>query len=134
MIIRPTITKLTQMSRRHTSTGLYPLTKGLGQEICKVFTEHYDIYVLCYLFLSFREHEDQAEGTDLNPFFRSVGGTQVKRSDWVWRLIWQNSPSRCEIFNIFADLPHQQFSNIKTKRILGFAPQDNFERMWHKKD
>jgi hypothetical protein len=107
------------------------LTKGLGQEICKVFTEHYDIYVLCYLFLSFREHEDPAEGTDLNPFsvsWRDAGeafrlGLEIDLEDL---------PSRCEIFNIFADLPHQQFSNVKTKRILGFAPQDNFERMWHK--
>ena len=116
----------------HTSIGLYPLTKGLGQEICKVFTEHYDIYVLCYLFLSFQDLNYDREGTDLNPFsvsWRDAGeafrlGLEIN---------FEKLPSKCEIFNIFADLPHQQFSNTKTKRILGFQPKDNFEWMWHKK-
>ena len=116
----------------HTSTGLYPLTKGLGQEICKVFTEHYDIYVLCYLFLSFQNLDYDRKGTDLNPFsvsWRDAGdafrlGLEIDLEEL---------PSKCEIFNIFADLPHQQFSNAKTKRILGFQPKDNFEWMWHKK-
>ena len=53
--------------------------------------------------------------------FLSVGGMQAKPSDWVLEINLEDLPSRCEIFNIFADLPHQQFSNVKTKRILGFA-------------
>ena len=35
----------------HPSTNLYALSKGLGQEICKVFTENYAVYVLCFLIL-----------------------------------------------------------------------------------
>jgi len=116
----------------HPGTLLYALTKGLGQEICKVFTENYDIYVLCYLFLSFRRHDDQSKATDLQPFTVSW-----RDAAEVFRLGLEvdlaQLPSRCEIFNIFANLPHQKFSNEKTKRILGFAPQDNFEQMWHKK-
>lgn len=116
----------------HTSTGLYPLTKGLGQEICKVFTEHYDIYVLCYLFLSFQDLNYDREGTDLNPF--SVSWRDAGEAFRLGLEIdFEKLPSKCEIFNIFADLPHQQFSNTKTKRILGFQPKDNFEWMWHKK-
>lgn len=116
----------------HTSTGLYPITKGLGQEICKIFTEHYDIYVLCYLFLSFRNHDDAGEGTDLNPF--SVTWRDAAEAFRLGlELDLAKLPSRCEVFNIFADLPHQRFSNDKAKRILGFAPKDNFEKMWHKK-
>jgi nucleoside-diphosphate-sugar epimerase len=115
----------------HPSTGLYPITKGLGQEVCKVFTEHYDIYVMTYLFLSFRENDDAAEGTDLNPF--SVTWRDAAEAFRCGLEIpLEELPSRCEIFNIFADLPHQRFSNEKAKRILGFAPKDNFERMWHK--
>lgn len=115
----------------HTSTGLYPITKGLGQEICKVFTEHYDIYVLCYLFLSFQNLDYDRKGTDLNPFsvsWRDAG----KAFQLGLEIDLEELPSKCEIFNIFADLPHQQFSNAKTKRILGFQPKDNFEWMWHK--
>ncbi|MDE0298333.1 MAG: NAD(P)-dependent oxidoreductase [Candidatus Poribacteria bacterium] len=116
----------------HTGTLLYALTKGLGQEVCKVFTENYDIYLLCYLFLSFREHTDESEGTDLNPFTVSWrDAADAFRLGLEINL--DELPSRCEVFNIFADLPHQMFRNEKAKRILGFAPEDNFERMWHKK-
>ncbi len=116
----------------HTGTLLYALTKGLGQEICKVFTENYNIYLLCYLFLSFREHTDESEGTDLNPFTVSWrDAADAFRLGLEINL--DELPSRCEVFNIFADLPHQMFRNEKSKRILGFAPKDNFERMWHKK-
>ena len=116
----------------HTGTLLYALTKGLGQEICKVFTENYDIYLLCYLFLSFREHTDESEGTDLNPF--TVSWRDAADAFRLGLEINLDAlPSRCEVFNIFADLPHQMFRNEKAKRILGFVPRDNFERMWHKK-
>ncbi|MCZ6634697.1 MAG: NAD-dependent epimerase/dehydratase family protein, partial [bacterium] len=40
----------------HPGTGLYALSKGLGQETCRVFTEHHDLHVLCLLFYNFREH------------------------------------------------------------------------------
>ena len=116
----------------HPGTLLYALTKGLGQEICKVFTENYDIYVLCYLFLNFRDHNDESEGTDLEPF--TVSWRDAAEAFRLGLEVDLSAlPSRCEIFNIFADLPHQKFSNEKTKQILGFAPEDNFERMWHKK-
>lgn len=116
----------------HTGTLLYALTKGLGQEICKVFTENHNIYLLCYLFLSFREHTDESEGSDLNPFTVSWrDAADAFRLGLEINL--DELPSRCEVFNIFADLPHQMFRNEKAKRILGFAPRDNFERMWHKK-
>lgn len=113
-------------------TGLYPITKGLGQEICKVFTEHYDIYVLCYLFYNFRPDDDPAEGTDLTPF--SVSWRDAGEAFRLGLEIDLDTlPSRCEVFSIFTDLPHQRFTNDKAKRILGFAPRDRFERIWHKK-
>ena len=116
----------------HPGTGLYSLTKGLGQEICKVFTENYDIYVLCYLFLNFRDHDAASEGIDLNPFSVSWRDAAEAFRPGL-EIDLAKLPSRCEVFNIFTDLPHQQFSNEKTKRILGFAPKDNFEKIWHKK-
>ena len=117
----------------HPGTLLYALTKGLGQEICKVFTENYnEIYLLCYLFLSFRDHNDDSEGTDLNPFSVSWGDA-AEALRLGLEIDLSALPSRCETFNIFADLPHQKFSNEKAKRILGFVPRDNFDRMWHKR-
>ncbi|MCB0085830.1 MAG: NAD(P)-dependent oxidoreductase, partial [Caldilineaceae bacterium] len=34
-------------------TNLYALTKGLGQEICRVFSTEHDVYVQTYLFYNF---------------------------------------------------------------------------------
>jgi nucleoside-diphosphate-sugar epimerase len=114
------------------STGLYPITKALGQEICRIFTENYDIYVLCYLFLNFRNHDEKDEGTDLNPF--TVSWRDAAEAFRLGLEIpLEKLPSRCEAFNIFTNLPHQQFTNEKARRILGFEPKDNFEKMWHKK-
>ena len=41
-------------------------------------------------------------------------------------------PSRCEIFLVFPDLPHQKFDNEKVKRILGWEAQDRLEEFWRK--
>ncbi len=116
----------------HPGTLLYSLSKGLGQEICRVFTENYKIYVLCFLFLAFHAHDVEGEGTDIHSF--SVSWQDAAE---VFRLGLDidlaKLPSRCEIFNILANLPHHQFSNEKAKRILGFTPRDNFEKRWHKK-
>ena len=50
-------------------TNVYALTKSLGQEVCRVFTENHDVYVLTLLFYHFREHNDlSAEGQDIKPF------------------------------------------------------------------
>ena len=115
----------------HPGTYLYALSKGVGQEICKVFTENYDVHVLTYLFYEFRHHDDPA-----------------RRGDHPFAISWRDAaeairlglsvdlatlPSRCEVFNIHADLPHQRFSNEKNKRLLGFTPQDRLEAMWRKR-
>ncbi len=39
----------------HPGTGLYPLTKSLGQEICRTFSLAHDVYVQDYLFYSFKD-------------------------------------------------------------------------------
>ncbi|MYB76564.1 MAG: NAD(P)-dependent oxidoreductase [Chloroflexi bacterium] len=115
----------------HPSTNPYALSKGVGQEICKVFTENHDVHVLTYLFYEFRDHN--------NP---------TLRGDHPFAISWRDAaeairlglevdlatlPSRCEAFNIHADLPHQRFSNEKNKRLLGFTPQDRLEAMWQRR-
>ena len=44
----------------------------------------------------------------------------------------QRLPSKCEAFNIFADIPHQRFSNEKAKRVLGWQPEHQLEQFWRK--
>ncbi len=115
----------------HPSTNLYALSKGLGQEICKVFTENYDVHVLCFLFFSFRDHDAPEPGGN-HPFAITWrDAAQAIRLGLTVDLA--ALPSRCEVFNILADLPHQKFSSAKNKRILGFTPQDLLEDTWRRR-
>ncbi len=118
----------------HSGTNLYALTKSVGQEICRVFTENYDVYVMSFLFYNFRDPNNPDEtkpGTDLTPFivsWRDAGqafylGLEIDLNDL---------PSKNETFYISTDIPHSKFSNSKAKRILGFSPKDRFEQVWHK--
>jgi hypothetical protein len=114
-------------------THLYGLSKSLGQEICRVFTEHHDIYVQEYLFYSFREIEKITRGTDATPFSISWGDAGE-----VFRLGLEidlaRLPSRCEIFFVFADMPHGKYSNEKAKRVLGLRFNDDLSPLWRKAD
>ncbi len=46
----------------HPGTGLYPLTKSLGQEVCRAFTLSHDVYVQDYLFYSLRDPSELKPG------------------------------------------------------------------------
>jgi nucleoside-diphosphate-sugar epimerase len=114
-------------------TNLYALTKSLGQEICRVFTDNYDIYVITLLFYNFRNPDDHsADGQDFTPF-SVTWGDSAEAFRPALTIPLDKLPSRCEIFNIFADLPHHKFSNEKAKRILGWQPTNNLEQFWKKK-
>ena len=114
----------------HPGTGLYALSKGLGQETCKVFTENHDLYVLCFLFYNFRDHDDPEGGR--NHPFAVTWRDAAEAIRLGLEIDLDRLPSRCEVFNIFTNLPHQRFSNEKARRVLGFAPQDGLEQMWRK--
>ena len=116
----------------HPGTNLYALTKSLGQEICRVFTENHDLYVVSLLFYSFRELDDMSSvGQDFTPFSVTWedAAEAFRRS---LEIDLEKLPSRCEVFYILADLPHQKFTNEKAKRILGWQPKDQLEQFWRK--
>ena len=105
------------------STNLYALSKGLGQEVCRIFSAHCDVYVLCYLFYIFCNHDDLSRPGLNRPFlvtWRDAAAAFVPGLT----IELETLPSRCEAFNIFADRPHQKFSNEKAKRVLGWQPKD----------
>ncbi len=110
-------------------TNIYAITKSMGQEICRVFSQHHDISVQTYLFYQFVDPATIQPGAQHAPYIVS----------------WENAaevftlgleidlgalPSRSEVFYVFADMPHGKFSNEKTKRILGFQPRRDVERLW----
>jgi nucleoside-diphosphate-sugar epimerase len=112
-------------------THLYGLSKSLGQEICRVFAKHHDIYVQEYLFFSLLDASKLKPGTDATPF--SIAWEDAGA---VFRLGLDidlaKLPSRCEIFFVFADMPHGKFVNEKAKRILGFRPKVDLSVLWRK--
>ncbi len=113
-------------------TQLYALTKSLGQEICRVFTENHDVYVLTLLFYNFRDpSETRGAHQDLTPF--SVAWSDAGEAfPPALEVPLESLPSRCEVFNIFTDLPHGKFSNEKAKRVLGWKPKHLLEQFWRK--
>ena len=112
------------------NTRLYPLSKGVGLEMCKLFAARSDLYVMTFLYLHFRYDYDRP---DDEPEFKPYV---------VW---WDDAatmyplaldidltalPSRCEEFMVSADVPGDHYRNDKVKRVFGWQPTHNFERFW----
>ncbi|MBE32503.1 MAG: NAD-dependent epimerase/dehydratase family protein [Dehalococcoidia bacterium] len=122
--------------------NLYAITKALGQEICKIFTEKNSyMYLQTLLFYNFYNDSltlggrrnvgmpPQQRGTDLTPF--SIrwedAANAIKKA---LEIDLNKLPSRTETYFVFADLPHNKFSNKKAKKQLGWEPSFNLKDLW----
>ena len=111
--------------------NLYAHSKSLGQEVCRLFTEHHDIWVQEYLFYNFREVTELKPGAGGVPFIVSWGDAgEMFRLGLDVDLA--KLPSKCEVFFVLGDMPHGKFLNDKAKRILGFAPKDDLSALWRR--
>ena len=113
-------------------TLLYAITKSLGQEVCRIFTENHDVHVLTLLFYNFWYPDDHsADGQDVTPF-SVTWEDSAEAFRPALRIDLKELPSKCETFFIFADMPHQKFTNEKAKRILGWYPTNTLSHRWTK--
>ena len=118
----------------HPGTYLYSLTKSLGHEICRGFTENHDVQVMTMLIANVY----RPEGYSAQPDFLGLTPFCVTPSDYAeaFRCALAadlgRMPSRSELFFLCADLPHQAFINEKAKRLLGWRPKDGIEQIWRK--
>ena len=114
----------------HPGVRLYAHSKGIGQEICRVFAEHNDLNVLMLLFYIFRDHA----GTDskFNHPHLVTWRDAAQAVRCAVEVDLETMPSSCEVFSIFADLPHGRFSNAKAKRLLHWQPRDDLREHWTK--
>ena len=110
-------------------TGIYAISKSMGQEICRVFSVRHDISVQTYLFYHFVDPAAIQPDKQYAPYVVSWKNAAEAFSLGL-EIDLDALPSRCEVFNVFADMPHGKFSNEKTKRILGFQPRRDVERLW----
>jgi hypothetical protein len=91
----------------------------------------HDLYVQEYLFFSLLDMDKLTPGADATPFSISwQDAGEVFRVGLDIELT--KLPSRCEIFFVFADMPHRKFINEKIVRVLGFRPKDDLSILWHK--
>ncbi len=110
-------------------TGLYPITKSLGQEVCRIFTEQHDIWVQDLLFYSLREEDELTRGRGGVPFV--VAWPDAARAvRLALEIDSARLPSKCDVFFILGNLPQQKFLNDKAKRILGFEPKGDVARLF----
>ncbi|MDE2998177.1 MAG: NAD(P)-dependent oxidoreductase [Gemmatimonadota bacterium] len=113
-------------------TNLYAISKGLGQEICRVFSANFDVYVLCFLFWSFRDHDPASQPAQDRSFMVTWRDAADAFLPGL-KIPLERLPSRCEVFDILGDRPHGHFTNEKTRRILGWRPRDGMEYTYLKK-
>ncbi|MEX1018892.1 MAG: NAD(P)-dependent oxidoreductase [Litorilinea sp.] len=112
-------------------TNLYALSKSLGYQICKTFTEHHDINVQTYLFYHFRAPDDQPGPRETAPFSVSwYNSAEVFKLGLEIDL--NQLASANEAFFVFTDMPHGRFSNKKAKRVLGWQPRNDIEHFWRR--
>jgi len=115
----------------HSGTLLYSLSKSVGHEICRVYSEHYDLYVQMYLYYNFRNPDDLDRQREVRPFAVSwQNGAEV--FPYGLEIPFEKLPSRFETFFVFTDMPHGRFTNEKAKRILGWQPRDDVSLIWRR--
>ena len=111
----------------HPGTGLYALTKSLGQEVCRVFAAQHPIHVLTLLFSSFVEPEPANPAAGMNPFALTFPDA-ARAVRCALEVDLARLPSRCEAFFMSVDLPQDQVRCGKAKKLLGWEPQHQLER------
>ena len=122
-------------------TRLYALTKALGQEVLRVFSEQHDLYVQTLLFMHMLHPGTWLPGRT-EPGAKALLGRDLNRA---FTIAWPDTgtavraalevelaklPSRCETYFVFAPIPHRKFSSDKIRRILGWQPTYHLEQFW----
>lgn len=112
-------------------TGLYAMSKALGLETCRLFSEHYPLHVLSLIFSRFRDPTADPHNPDDSTLSISArdAGQAIK---CALNVNLKTLSSRFEVFFITTDLPHGRFPNTRARKILGFNPQDKLEAYWTK--
>lgn len=108
---------------------LYFMSKFLGQEVCRIFAEAYDLEVPTLLFCAFRNPDVPLLDEPLHPFTISWADAGEAMRQAVRA---PGFPRPFEVLHINADLPHGKYPNDKAKRLLAWQPRDRFESHWRR--
>lgn len=110
---------------------LYALTKYLGGEVTRVFAERHGLEVVTFLYCNFAPADggDLESGRGVFPFQTSWEDTGEA---FLHGLRVESLPRPYEPFLIGARLPSRKWPPDKARRLLGFEPRHNFERLWQR--
>ena len=112
-------------------TELYAMSKGLGLEICRLFSEQFPLHILSLIFSRFRNPTADPHNTDDSTL--SISARDAAQAvKCAIEVDLQTLPSRFEVFFVTTDLPHNRFPNARARTILGFDPRDRLEAYWTK--
>ncbi len=107
----------------------YIHSKYLGQEICRVFAEAYDLEVPVLLFCALYNPDVVKSGFEEFTISWADTGRALRRALEVTEL-----PSPYEMVNISADLPHSRFDHRKAQQLLNWQPRDGMEHLWQARE
>ena len=112
-------------------TGLYAITKHLAEGVMRTFAARAGLEVLTFRFSSFLPGDGGAakDGRGVGPFTISWEDTGEA---FLSGLRAPDMPRPYEPFFICAGLPHGKYSPARAERLLGWKPQDTFERLYRK--
>ena len=110
-------------------TGYYLLTKYLGQEVVRSFSETHDLETIALYFHVFQPADAPEPMRSASPFLVSWEDTGR-----AFRCAVEAPPMphRYEPFIITTDLPQGKFNAEKAKRLLGWEPRDRFPGHWRR--
>lgn len=109
----------------------YSHTKYLGQEVARIFAEHFKLVTPCLYFCDFADFVNLRQPDDyVHPFTTTWSDTARA----IRAAVETNAmPSPFEILHVNADMPQGVYLNAKAKRILGWQPQDPTESWWQRR-
>ncbi len=113
-------------------THLYALTKGLAEEVCRIFTRNHDLHVTSFLFYHFRDTRPRPDDEPTFVPFTVTWQDAAALFPLALDIPLEQLPSRYEAYFVSADFPHGQFSNEKVKRVFGWRPTFGFEDFWQR--
>lgn len=108
---------------------VYLPSKLLGQEICRIFAEHYGLCVPTLTFAQFVNPEVLPKRISALAVSWMDAANAIRCA-----LEIDGLPSPYEYMHIGADTPLGVFPNAKAKRLLNWQPRDNFREVYARRD
>ena len=111
--------------------NLYFVSKLLGQEICRIFAEEHDIACPTLLFCGFIDPGSSERNHETPGAFSISWRDSATAMEAALRV--EHLPVPFQVFHILTDAPHDRYTNLEAKQLLGWEPVDRLDHLWRRK-